>query len=300
MKRTFYLLLSCLLFLVFSNKVLATHVAGAEITYESVGFDKYKIYVTYYRDCRGVPLSNPGSQTKLVCATGGQVNLSLTLESIEDITEVCSSIAKPCSPSNTFGTGAGREKHIYSTTVDFSVAPYNTLGSCNFIRIETGQCCRNSAITTGAANQMFYTYAEIDRSVSKTNTSVSYKYSPNCQICANQPFRGSMGGVDYIDHDSLSYEMDHPQSGWNRNISYSGTYLAYNHPFTVYYPGSLTPPYKNHKASPPIGFYFDNKTGNMHFTPTDTKEVTVFVVKTTEWKKNSSGVWKKAGTTRRS
>jgi uncharacterized repeat protein (TIGR01451 family) len=277
----------------------ATHVAGAEITYKSIGYDKYEIFITYYRDCGGVAFSDPSSVTRLRCKTGGTVSLSLTLESIEDVTDVCASVKKPCSPVNTMNSGFGREKHVYKATVDFSKAPYNSLSSCSDIIIETGQCCRNSSITTGAANANFFTYAEMFRGDFKVNSTPVYHTAPNHTICANQPFRGSMGGVDYVDNDSLSYKLVSPLSGWNQTIGYRGHNYAYNHPFDCYYPGTLRPPAVYQNASPPIGFYFDEKTGNMVFTPVNSVEITIYAVEITEWRKNSFGVWKKVSITRR-
>ena len=276
----------------------ATHMMGADITYKCIDTLKFKVIIKIYRDCRGVSLSTPSSQIR--CVTGGSASLSLSRTNIQEITPVCATASGNCNPSNTYGTGEGIEEHTFEATIDFNTTHASLIasGCCRFI-IQTGQCCRNSAINTGAGNQNFYTYAEIDICKAPCNSSPALTSEPIGILCCNQPFFYNMGASDTSDLDSLSYSWANPLSAWSTNIGYSGTNYAYNHPFQVYYPGSLTPPYNNPNANPPIGIFLDPVTGDIILTPTRCDEVTVAVVEVTEWRKDSTGTYRKIGVTRR-
>ncbi|MBO6518340.1 MAG: hypothetical protein JJ975_17530, partial [Bacteroidia bacterium] len=303
MKRLIISVLAFVGLVVFTNvqKAHATHVMGADITYKCVDTLKFEFTVKYYRYCGGVPFSNPSSQTKLVCSKNGtSQGVSLTRQSIRDVTPVCATASNPCNPSNT-RSGDGIEEHTYTVTIDFNKAPYSNLlkNGCCDIRLETGQCCRNSGITSGAANKMFYTYASINLCKAPCNSSPSLTTEPIAYLCCNQPFYYNNGASDTSNFDSLSYTFAKPLAGWNNQISYSGQY-AYNNPFASYYPGSLKFPYTNPNANPPIGISLDPETGDLIFTPTKCDEITVAVLQVNEWRKNpSTGKMEIVGVTRR-
>ncbi|MCB9241815.1 MAG: hypothetical protein H6608_11815, partial [Flavobacteriales bacterium] len=284
------------------QKAHATHVMGADITYRCVDTLKFEFTIKYYRSCKGVSFSNPSSASRIKCATGGgSASVSLSLVGIRDVTPVCATAGKPCNPKNTYGTGEGIEEHEYTTTIDFNKAPYSSLlgsGSnkcCQFI-IETGQCCRNSDITTGAANQNFYTFAMLDVCKAPCNSSPALTTEPIAFLCCNQPFYYNNGASDTSNFDSLSYSFSDPLKAQNSAIGYSGQYTK-NTPFKVYDPtgkGVVNP-----NANPPIGIYLDPETGDLIFTPTKCDEITVAVLQVNEWRKNSSGKYELIGITRR-
>ncbi|MCB9244989.1 MAG: PKD domain-containing protein [Flavobacteriales bacterium] len=277
----------------------ATHVMGADISYTCDSAYVFTFKVTFYRDCRGVSFANPSSTTKIRNLSNGKsASVSLTQISIEDVTPVCSKAGKPCNPKNTYGTGQGIEAHTFTTTIDFKKSPYSAIWDASNCRIviETGQCCRNGAITTGAANQNFYTYAMIDLCKGYVNSSPQYVSQPIALACCNQPLFTTMGGYDYTDGDSLVYKLAHPLSALNTNISYSSGY-SYLKPFKVYDPsgsGAVNP-----NANPPIGLYVDSESGQIIFMPVKCDESTVAVMEVEEWRKDSSGKYQIIGTTRR-
>ncbi len=302
-KRLIVSTLALLGFVLFANvqQAKATHVMGADITYKCLDTLKFEFTVKYYRYCGGVPFGNPSNITKLICTkTGASQGVSLTRQSIRDVTPVCATATKPCNPSNTSRTGDGIEEHYYTVTIDFNKAPYSNLtkNGCCEIRLETGQCCRNSNITSGAANQNFYTYATIDLCKAPCNSSPSLTTEPIAYLCCNQPFYYNNGASDTSDFDSLSYSFADPLRGYNNKIAYSGNY-TYKNPFDSYYPGSLKPPYVNQNANPPIGIYLDEETGDLIFTPVKCDEITVAVLEVKEWRKNDKGKYEVIGVTRR-
>jgi gliding motility-associated-like protein len=270
----------------------ATHVMGADITYKCIDTLKFEFTIKYYRSCNGVAFSNPSSRTRLKCASGGgSAGVSLKRIAIRDVTPVCATATKPCNPKNTGFTGEGIEEHVYTVTIDFNKAPYKgLLGSgsskcCQFI-LETGQCCRNSNISTGAANQNFYTFAMMDLCKAPCNSSPSLTTEPIAFLCCNQPFYYNNGASDTSNFDSLSYSFANPLRAQNSNIGYSGNY-SYKKPFKAYDPTGKG--ITNPNANPPIGIFLDPKTGDLIFTPEKCDEVTVTVLEVKEWRKKASG-----------
>lgn len=187
----------------------ATHVMGSDIFYRHISNLKYEIIIKFYRDCDGVAFANPSSSSRIKCVNGSAIPLSLSLKSIKNITPLCSSVSTPCNPQNTFGTGSGFEEHTFVDTVDFSQTPYSDLLSCSGnVIIETGQCCRNSGITTGPANENFYSYAEMNFDIqNEHNSSPVFEIPPVFETALNQPISIALGAMDTIDYDSLSYSF---------------------------------------------------------------------------------------------
>lgn len=272
----------------------ATHVMGSYISYEQVDSLKYKVSVTYYRDCRGVPFSKPS--TRISGSQFAAINLDLTLESIQEI-GLKPGDSTQCDPSNTYGTGNGIEKHIYSAVIDLTKSPYDQLLNYCEIIIESGQCCRSGAINSGPSGN-FYNYGVINLCSGTDNSSVVMLNDPPVSICNNRPYVLDLGFKDTTEADSFSVSWGHPLSALNEPISYSGSYYAYNHPFSAYYPGSLMPPYQNYTATPSIGLYLDQKTGKVYWTPTRQDEVTVAVLEVKEWRKNKNDSMVNIGLTR--
>ncbi len=296
------ILITLFLALFFSVSAQATHVMGSDIFYKHISGMKYEITIKYYRDCRGVGFANPSAASRISCGDGTlNTALSLSLKSITDITPVCALQAAPCDPQNTYGTGDGVEEHVYVDTIDFALAPYDTLLSCNGdILIQTGQCCRNNAINTGPENKNFFTEASIlFHPQFEENSTPFFEVPPIFRTALNQPFHYAIGAVDTVDYDSLSFAWGHPLTAHGQNIGYSGTNLAYNHPFTAYYPSGYSPPHNNPNANPPEGIYLDPKTGNITGTPVSSGQVTVLVILVKEWRRDSLGTYQVISQTRR-
>ncbi|PCJ67126.1 MAG: hypothetical protein COA58_02065, partial [Bacteroidetes bacterium] len=177
-KKSLLALMFIVPFMFSSQKVEATHVMGADITYKCIDSLKFEFTITYYRWCAGVSFSTP--TTWIECSSGGSSrSVTPTLSSIKEITPVCASAGGECVPQNTRVNGAeGIEQHVYKVIIDFKVIPYSNMVSCGKVRLRTGQCCRNSNINTGAANQRFFTYAEIDLSKSHCNSSPALTSEP--------------------------------------------------------------------------------------------------------------------------
>ena len=304
-----------LMSLLFTGKhVSATHMMGADMSYQCLGNGKYKITAKVYRDCRGVSLSPvafgafAGSNGSNQCCS---VSLSgLTRTGIRDVTTRCSSSSNPCNPKNTYGTGKGVEEHTFVATIDFTKSPLSQFvgkSSCCEVTFHVGQCCRNGAITTGAANANFYTTCMINicniaKTDNKCNSSPQLSNEPVGFLCCNTPWYYNNGAVDTVDFDSISYKLVKGISG------IPSTAVNYSSPFTERYfmtPFCIPPSATNIKCvpninvNPPRGLYFDEDNGDIITTPTKCDEVQIMVIQQTEFRKDTTGKWVVVGRTRR-
>ena len=182
------------------NQAKATHVMGSDITYKCLGNGKYEVTVTVYRDCNGVSLSNSPLNVK---CNSGSTSFSLPKTSVKDITGIDSRCPTQSRCSGSFQYGI--EEHIFSGIIDLSAL------NCCEVTLSWTQCCRNSNITTGAANENFYTEAVLDKCINPCNSSPVFTSKPAALVCVGQDFAFNNGALDTIDvGDSLSYKLVDP------------------------------------------------------------------------------------------
>jgi gliding motility-associated-like protein len=314
LKRNFQSILrtSAVLFaFLFVGNLKATHMMGADISYRCLGGGKYKIIMKVYRDCQGIAFNNPtfgafaGTNGSNTC---GQYTLSSTRTGIRDVTPVCASGTGPCNPQNTGFSGEGVEEHTFEATVDFTKAPlknFTNNSSCCEVTFYVGQCCRNSKITTGPANNNFFATAMINlcnlkKMEDSCNNSPYLSNEPIGFLCCNQPYYFNNGAIDTVEFDSFSYKLVHGIS------TLPNTSVNYSSPFTFKYPMTpfCIPPTSitcrpNTKTDPPRGFFMDESSGDIIFTPTKCDEVGIIVIEITEHRQDTTGKWKVIGKTRR-
>lgn len=286
----------------FAFNAKAGHMTGCDISYKCISQGKYQLIAKIYRDCRGLPFNSPTATLSAKGCTTQSITLSRT--GIKDISQVCSSTAKPCSPSNTTIGVEGIEEHTYELTVDFNVAPYNAFknNKCCEVFFGVGLCCRNSVITTGSANQDLWADAMINicmpKMNKKTNSSPILTTPPLAYLCCNQGVYYNYGAIDTIEYDSFSYELTSGYDGSGKSsISYNSP-LSKTLPMTSYCPGS-PPCTPNPSAIPTVGFFFEKSIGDMAFVPTNCSQVGVIVVQINEYRRDSLGAWQLIGQTRR-
>ncbi len=282
---------------------------GADMRYECLGNNKYKIIATLYRDCRGVTLNNlefgvyAGNNHGWGCGFF-DITGSYTRTTMREVTPLCDTAKGRCNPANTNGTGAGVEEHIYEATIDFTKAPFNNFkgnSSCCDVTFYVTQCCRNGAITTGPAGYGFITNCSINlcNLQGDCNTSAFFSNRPIFFAACNQPYVYNHGPIDTMDQDSLGFEITTPLAGIKDSmVKYANPY-SFNLPLTPYCPGGgtikCTP---NPAATTPIGFYLNPQNAEMIFTPTKCDETTVMSFMIKEYRK-AFGFWKEVGSVRR-
>lgn len=291
--------------LILTSNTNASHMMGADMSYQCLGGGKYKIIAKVYRDCRGVPFNSPTFGVYAGKDRGnGCGNYSLTIKriGISDVSQLCSS-ATPACDSNKSNTGNGVEMHVYEAIVDFNTSPlvdFVGKSSCCEVTFYLGQCCRNGAITTGAANDDFYTTTTINicNSLSLCNNSPEFSNRPIFYACCNQPYRFNHGLTDNTPGDSISFRL---VSGIRSFPSTSVTYaspFSYKYPVTPYCGSATITCVPDPSKRIPVGFYFDGVSGDMVFTPSKCDEVAIIVVEAIEYKR-LGGVMLEMGSVRR-
>ena len=290
----------------------ATHMMGADVSYKCLGNGKYKITAKVYRDCRGVPMgivsfgayagTNGGNGCGSYTLTG------LSRVKITDITSRCSTASSPCSPSNSTTGNQGTEEHTFEATVDFNASPLNNFinkSTCCEVTFYVNENARNGAITTGASNQNFFSTCMINicnlkKMKNDCNNSPQLSNPPFAILCCNQPWFFNNGAIDTLDYDSISYRLANGLQGIpNNSITYSSPFTS-QWPMTPYcVPPTTIKCTPNPRTSPPRGFYFDTANGDVIVTPTKCDEVPVLVIEQTEWRKDTAGVYRVIGKTRR-
>jgi len=296
-----------LLFFIFClalvNPLKADHMMGSDIEYVCISPGKYKIITKIYRQCQGIPLYF--SSITMYC-NNQSYTVSVTRTSIRDITPTCSGGSNPCNPQNQMSS-EGVEEHTFECTVDFNTSPYNTFKSngCCKVYFASNQCCRDELITT-QPYENFYTETMLDicnvlKTKNKCNNSPQLTTPPVSYICCNQPFTFNNGVSDKVDGDSLGYAL-------GETLKAKGVNILKNSPFTAKIPMTpFCPPNPGKvdckalpNAKPPRGFYFDELTGDIVFTPTNCDEAGPVVLEISEYRKDSATKkWILIGITRR-
>jgi gliding motility-associated-like protein len=268
-----------ILWLMSADYAAATHLMGADLVYKNVGKDSFYVTLKIYRDCNGITLSNsPIFISSPGCST---ISKTLSLISVKDITNLCGGTDSKC-VGGTFPYGV--EEHTFEGLIKTS-----SFSSCCLITIDWSQSARNSNITTGQADNSFFTYATLDRCNAPTNSSPSIFNKPIAFGCWGKNLVFNNGVMDTIDGDSLSYELADA-------LQYAGTPCTYNSGYDklrpMYFLG-----YPNRNLPFPAGFHLDSTTGDLGFRPT-IQQIGIVVIQINEWRK-VSGIPVKIGETRR-
>lgn len=255
--------------------VKATHVMSAEITYKHIVNDSYSVTLKVYRDCNGIQVSNSPIRIKSGCSLK---SVYLNPVSVIDVTRIPAGcgINSRCSGSYKYGI----EEHTFSGGFKL---PNDTC--CNYT-LSWEQCCRNSAITTGAADQNYYIETKFNKCLAPYNSSPSFVDIPTFLIGVGANHNISNAAIDTIDNDLLTYELIKPFSASGTAISYSGSFSPYR-PLTFF-------GFPNAGLALPQGFHFDSLTANISFRPIIANQVTVMAQRVNEWRK-INGVYTKIG-----
>ena len=218
-----FALISCLLTFQAAN---ATHIAGADLTYEHVSGNTYKIHLTLYRDCSG----NQMQQTEQVtvrstsCVQNYTINVQQDAGTGGEITFPCAGGGSTCAGGSSFGV----QKWAYSAT---TTLPAN----CSDWTFFWSRCCRNCAITTTIhgncqSNNDIQSNIYIEAKLNNTtvnNNSPTFTVNPVATMCLGQNFVYNHGVVD-PDGDVLIYNLIGSEVGAGATVTYQPGYSAQN------------------------------------------------------------------------
>lgn len=306
-------LISLLLLFFISKTTQASHVVGADFSYQCTTTPGvYKVTLKVYRDCQGINFcsgcaNNIPSGTTVGCTTsnagfsmpitgadascmgvnfGSYVLNAQTGANGFDIIQTCTSVKTMCTNCNTRTAGTfapGIEVYTFDGNVNLNALP----ASCCKIALGFSICCRNGAITNFVPGNL-YTECIIDRCITPCNSAPVFSNDAKVLVCQGVNFVYNLGASD-PDGDSLSY-------AFGSSLQSPGIPVTYNPPYNVSYPFSYFGA-PNANATYPAGLRIDPVTGDVIFRPTGTW-VSNLVVEVTQWKKVGS-TYVNVGTTKR-
>jgi hypothetical protein len=221
-------LLPFLLLLLLAKSNFASHIAGAELTYECQGSGNYKFTYIFYRDCFG---SSPPAIIGMNVSDGhGSVlAYSLLLDSLIPVEiTACPGILSTCFG----GTFLGIEKYIYvgyalladtSSQWTFSVSifprPYYL------------------TVFGSASSSDLYVEAKLNNTKDTCFNSPVFNNDPTIFSCVNQRHCIDLSASGN-NSDSLTYSLIPPKISSNSTLSYNSGYsvsnpLVLNEPFEI-------------------------------------------------------------------
>ena len=195
-------LLSLCLLLLIPPKVKASHLMGADISYECLNNCTVRVHLRAYRDCTGSSTINITPQFVpqfFGCGPLNPVQSDWPPEIVQEVTPVCNSVTTSCGG----GTGTVNGVEEYYWFRDYEICAYP---NCIYT-IEWESCCRNPSISSGAAGEgMFLGSTTLNTGITPCNNSPYFTVLPVPYICRGQPFVFNQGAVD-PDGDSLIYTL---------------------------------------------------------------------------------------------
>lgn len=242
---------------VISQTVKASHTMGADLTYQCLGGNTYRVTLSFYRDCIGIaapsaPFVNVSSAS---CGQTIGVTCYPRPGTGQEVTPSCSSSVTTCRG----GTFTGIQEWVYDGIVTLPMACADWTFSYNL-------CCRNAAITniSTPGSSTFYIYATLNNIIASCNNSPTFSNKPVPFLCRGQNFCFNHGAYD-SEGDSITYQLITPKQTASTNVNYIAPFTASN-PLT---------------SSPTTSF--NASTGDICMTPQNL-EVTVMAVLVNEYR----------------
>lgn len=230
---------------------------GADLTYECLGGNTYKITVSFYRDCIGISAPSSPYVTISSASCGQTLGLSTYPRpgTGQEVTPNCSTSVTTCNG----GSFTGIQEWVYDGIVTL---PAN----CSDWVFSYSLCCRNAAITTitNPGTSTFFIYATLNNLITPCNSSPTFSNKPVPFLCRGQQFCFNHGAYD-ADGDSLVYELITPKQTATTNVNYLSPYNSGN-------------PLNSSPATS-----FNTATGDICLTP-QALEVTVMAVLVKEYR----------------
>lgn len=274
----------------------ADHMVGSDIYWKCDGGDTFTITIVDYRDCNGIAFVNsPFVLTPVGNCPGVFKDSTVNGKGSggADITPVCNRSCDRCT-DKTCVFPYGIQQYFITATV---VLPK---GCCDY-QISWEQCCRSAGITTGATWADYYITSKMSRcTFGYCDNSPYFSEPPVAIYCTGQCITYNPGAND-VDRgptgapDSLSYAFTAPLTGAGSYTPWTGDY-TYLKPLD--YDGF---PNTGGVWNPPSqckGFHLDSTTGDIYFKAVK-PDVTVIALAVSEWRKDSTGAYRKIGEIRR-
>ena len=260
MKKTLLLWTSILTTFVatlYSPDAMGSHTMGADLTYECLGGNTYRVTLSFYRDCIGIAAPAAPFVNVSSASCGQAIGLTCYPRpgTGQEVTPSCSSSVTTCRG----GTFTGIQEWVYDGIVNLPMQCTDWVFSYNL-------CCRNAAITNinTPGTSTFYLYATLNNLAVQCNNSPTFSNKPVPFLCRGQNYCFNHGAYD-ADGDSISFQLITPKQTAGANVMYTA-------PFTASNPLTSVP-----------ATTFNSTTGDICMTPQNL-EVTVMAVLVNEYR----------------
>ncbi len=205
------LLLAFGVFLMGGQEAQASHLAGADLTYQCVGNNRYVVTLTLYRDCQGISIGtfaqtinaysdscNLGFPHDVFPPSGvGDIQFQLPFDTTYEVSQLCPGVLSQSACNG--GNLPGIEVSIFRDTITLPAG-------CTDWVISWSSCCRNPAITNiiNPSGANLYIEAGINSTI--CNSSPTFNSNPVPYFCAGQCYNYNHGASD-LENDSLRYAL---------------------------------------------------------------------------------------------
>ena len=239
----------------------ATHSVGADIFYEWISGNTYRIKLVFYRDCDPNAVAAPSpAVVQISNCSSPTVNLTLPQDGPPvAINPYCAGAgATTCAG----GSRPGIEKYTYSAVYTFPSA-------CANWKISFSHCCRNNSIQdiNNPGSQNIYIEAILNNLNFPSNNSPTFSTDPVPYVCGGFLFNYNHGALE-VDGDSLVYQLITPLTATAATVAWTAPYDA-THP---------VPTVGN------AGVNFNTSTGQMTFTASNVNFIGVTAVRILEYR----------------
>lgn len=260
MKKTLLLwtsILAAVVATLYTPSASASHTMGADLTYECLGGNTYRVTLSFYRDCIGIAAPSAPFVNVSSASCGQAIGLTCYPRpgTGQEVTPSCSSSVTTCRG----GTFTGIQEWVYDGIVNLPMQCTDWVFSYNL-------CCRNAAITNinTPGTSTFYLYATLNNLAVQCNNSPTFSNKPVPFLCRGQNYCFNHGAYD-ADGDSITFQLITPKQTASANVMYTA-------PFTASNPLTSIP-----------ATTFNSTTGDICMTPQNL-EVTVMAVLVNEYR----------------
>lgn len=248
MRKLFTLLL--LLFVgTVLNTAQASHIAGADLTFECVGQDSFEITLTMYRDCSGIPLSGTTRTVDISSSCFGSFFANLQLQNVggTEVSQLCPDSLGLSQCVNGSNPYPGMQEFVFQGVVEMP-------SQCSDILISFDENARNSAVNAivNPGSTQFYIETELNTVLFPCNNSPEFTSPPIPYVCQGQNVNYNYGIVE-SDGDSLVFSLVDALT-----LDFLGNPVSV--PYNAGFSGAVPFP----------GISVNSATGELNFTPSQT------------------------------
>lgn len=234
--------LLALLLLVLTRPAAASHIVGAEITYQQVALNVYQLTYKQFRDCAGAPTGNVVALN--IKAPGCNSGRDLLLN------QVSRKLIKPYGPGVAVICGTpSSQSYVEVITYTGMLTFTPSEAACTDWVISWGECCRpNTGNLIGQADLYTETHLKLLPGLVNSSPAFDTLHPPVMFVNVGVPYTLSNMAID-PEGDSLVYKLVAPWSQSNQPVNFkpdpqAGT-TAPGLPPNVFYNPNPLPPYSN-------------------------------------------------------